>query len=458
VLDPRRSSDRAESVYRDLDRERARVRQLFFAALEAVEPARAVREGLAWHETCLVVKGAGLPALKGVHVVAVGKAAVAMTRGALEALNGNIVSGDVITKVGHAKVPLSPSLRVHEAGHPIPDERGVTATNLAISALNRLDEAVVVLALVSGGGSALLESPRAGVTLKDLAQTTDLLLRAGAPIEALNAVRTPLSRVKAGGLRAAAPRNTWATLILSDVLGNDPRVIASGPTVPGGRDPDQALEVIERFGVLKQIPVSVRAALDARPDEPEPVRTQEDVLLVIGDNATAVRAAADKAGVLGLECRIVWQATQGEAADLAREFVSLVADVPESIDVVLGGGEATVTVHGDGRGGRNTEFSLAAALELEHRGLSDWVIASLGTDGQDAVTGLAGAIADGGTSQRARQAGVDPVQALARNDSLSVFEVSGGSVETGPTGTNVNDVYIAVRARNCPDGESGRGS
>jgi glycerate 2-kinase len=458
VLDPRRSSDRAESVYRDLDRERARVRQLFFAALEAVEPARAVREGLAWHETCLVVKGAGLPALKGVHVVAVGKAAVAMTRGALEALNGNIVSGDVITKVGHAKVPLSPSLRVHEAGHPIPDERGVTATNLAISALNRLDEAVVVLALVSGGGSALLESPRAGVTLKDLAQTTDLLLRAGAPIEALNAVRTPLSRVKAGGLRAAAPRNTWATLILSDVLGNDPRVIASGPTVPGGRDPDQALEVIERFGVLQQIPVSVRAALDARPDEPEPVRTQEDVLLVIGDNATAVRAAADKAGVLGLECRIVWQATQGEAADLAREFVSLVADVPESIDVVLGGGEATVTVHGDGRGGRNTEFSLAAALELEHRGLSDWVIASLGTDGQDAVTGLAGAIADGGTSQRARQAGVDPVQALARNDSLSVFEVSGGSVETGPTGTNVNDVYIAVRARNRQDGESGRGS
>jgi glycerate 2-kinase len=458
VLDPRRSSDRAESVYRDLDRERARVRQLFFAALEAVEPARAVREGLAWHETCLVVKGAGLPALKGVHVVAVGKAAVAMTRGALEALNGNIVSGDVITKVGHAKVPLSPSLRVHEAGHPIPDERGVTATNLAISALNRLDEAVVVLALVSGGGSALLESPRAGVTLKDLAQTTNLLLRAGAPIEALNAVRAPLSRVKAGGLRAAAPRNTWATLILSDVLGNDPRVIASGPTVPGGRDPDQALEVIERFGVLKQIPVSVRAALDARPDEPEPVRTQEDVLLVIGDNATAVRAAADKAGVLGLECRIVWQATQGEAADLAREFVSLVADVPESIDVVLGGGEATVTVHGDGRGGRNTEFSLAAALELEHRGLSDWVIASLGTDGQDAVTGLAGAIADGGTSQRARQAGVDPVQALARNDSLSVFEVSGGSVETGPTGTNVNDVYIAVRARNRQDGESGRGS
>ena len=353
-MNPRHSFDCAGSLYRDLDRERARVRELFFAALEAVEPARAVRDGLGWDENCLVVNGSKLQALKGVHIVAVGKAALAMTQGGLEALNGNIVSGDVITNEGHAKVPLSPLLRIHEASHPIPDERGVTATNLAISSLNRLDEGVVVLALVSGGGSALLESPRAGVTLKELAQTTDLLLRAGAPIEALNAVRAPLSRVKAGGLRAAAPRSTWVTLILSDVLGNDPRVIASGPTVPDARDPDLALEVIERFGVLQQIPVSVRAALDARPDEPEPVRTQEDVLLVIGDNATAVRAVADKAGVLGLECRIVWQAAQGEAADLGREFVSLVADAPQSIDVVLGGGEATVTVHGDGRGGRNT--------------------------------------------------------------------------------------------------------
>jgi hydroxypyruvate reductase len=136
----------------------------------------------------------------------------------------------------------------------------------------------------------------------------------------------------------------------------------------------------------------------------------------------------------------------------------MVADLPESTDVVLGGGEATVTVRGDGRGGRNSEFSLAAALELERRGLLDWVIASLGTDGQDAMTGLAGAVADGRTPQRARDTGVDPMLALVRNDSLSVFEVSGGTVETGPTGTNVNDVYIAVRAKNRRDGERGRGS
>jgi glycerate 2-kinase len=417
-----------------------------------------VRTKLNWQDDFLFVAGETVRAPLGVHVVAVGKAAIAMTQGALQALGDVIVSGDVITKEGHATAALPPRLRVHEAGHPIPDERGTTATDLAIAALNRLDDVIAVLALISGGGSALLEAPRPGVSLADLAQTTDLLLRAGAPIDALNAVRSPLSRVKAGGLRAAAPRNAWATLILSDVLGNDPRIIASGPTVPGGGDPRLALEVIERFGVLWQVPLSVRAALDAGFEEPGPLRTQEDILLVIADNGAAVGAAADKASALGLESMVIWHAVQGEAAELGREFALAVRDVPESIDVVLGGGEATVTVRGDGRGGRNTEFSLAAALELERLGLQDWVIASLGTDGQDAMTGLAGAIADAGTPQRVRDAGLDPIDALGRNDSLSVFDVSGGKVKTGPTGTNVNDVYIAVRAKNRLDSKRGRGS
>jgi glycerate 2-kinase len=417
-----------------------------------------VRTKLNWQDDFLFVAGETVRAPLGVHVVAVGKAAIAMTQGALQALGDVIVSGDVITKEGHATAALPPRLRVHEAGHPIPDERGTTATDLAIAALNRLDDVIAVLALISGGGSALLEAPRPGVSLADLAQTTDLLLRAGAPIDALNAVRSPLSRVKAGGLRAAAPRNAWATLILSDVLGNDPRIIASGPTVPGGGDPRLALEVIERFGVLWQVPLSVRAALDAGFEEPGPLRTHEDILLVIADNGAAVGAAADKASALGLESMVIWHAVQGEAAELGREFAVAVRDVPESIDVVLGGGEATVTVRGDGRGGRNTEFSLAAALELERLGLQDWVIASLGTDGQDAMTGLAGAIADAGTPQRARDAGLDPIDALGRNDSLSVFDVSGGKVKTGPTGTNVNDVYIAVRAKNRLDSKRGRGS
>jgi glycerate 2-kinase len=457
VLDPRSWLDPSTRSDPDLDLARDRIRELFFAALESVEPARAVRDALAFREGCLVVGDKTIPSSMHIHVIAVGKAAVAMTQGAIEALNGVAVSGDVITKEGHAGAPLPPELRVHEAGHPIPDERGVTATNLAISSLHELDEGVV-LALVSGGGSALLESPRHGVTLADLAQTTDLLLRAGAPIEALNAVRAPLSRVKAGGLRAAAPSCVWVTLILSDVLGNDPRVIASGPTVPGGRNSGIALAVIERYGVKGQIPGAVLAVLETTSVEPELLLSSDDVLLVVGDNATAIKAAADKAGALGLECRVVWQSAQGEAAELGQEFVSIVSEIPDSVDVVLGGGEATVTVRGDGQGGRNTEFALAAALELERRDMRHWVVASLGTDGQDAMTGNTGAIADAGTARRARNSGLDPVDALRRNDSLSVFEVSGGAVQTGPTGTNVNDVYIAVRRKDRPEQSSGGGS
>jgi glycerate 2-kinase len=458
VLDPYPQRDPTEISDHHLDLARSLVQELFLAALEAVEPARAVRTTLAYGDGRLIVGDKSLPVARGVHVMAVGKAAVAMTRGALEALNGIIVSGDVITKEGHATAPLPPDLRVHEAGHPIPDERGVKATNLAISSLNRLDESVVVLALISGGGSALLEAPRDGVTLADFAQATDLLLRAGAPIEALNAVRAPLSRVKAGGLRAAAPGCPWVTLILSDVLGNDPRIIASGPTVPASCDPRMALAVMEGYGVKSQIPDSILSALLACSVEPGPRRTNEDILLVIGDNAAAVEAAANNASALGLECRIIWQSAQGEAAELGREFVAAVSLMPDSVDVVLGGGEATVTVRGDGRGGRNTEFSLAAALELERDGRSDWVVASLGTDGQDAMTGLAGAIADARTTRRARDCGIDPGRALDRNDSLSVFEVAGGDVQTGPTGTNVNDIYIAVRGKNRRISPSGRGS
>jgi hydroxypyruvate reductase len=168
-------------------------------------------------------------------------------------------------------------------------------------------------------------------------------------------------------------------------------------------------------------------------------------MLVIGDNAAAVDAAAQEARGAGLQVSVVWQAAQGEASRLGREFVATVVDAAATADVILAGGEATVTVRGGGRGGRNTEFALAAALDLERRALTDWVVASLATDGQDALTGVAGAIADAGTCERARAGGVDPEQALARNDSLAVFEVAGGLVDTGPTGTNVNDLYIAVR-------------
>ena len=436
------SRGNAETVAVEAARET--VRRLFAAALQAVEPAQAVRRALRHHHDELLVGETRVAAPGGIFVVAIGKAAVAMTQGALEALDTSVVSGHLITKEGHVDAVLPAAVAAHEAGHPLPDDRGVQATTLLLEKLTTLGGDVVILALISGGGSALLEAPRSGVTLADFAATTDILLRAGAPIDALNAVRAPLSRVKAGGLRAAAPGATWVTLILSDVLGNDPRVIASGPTVPNRANPALAHSIIEKYGVRDKLPPPIVALIESAGPEPAEIDSERDVLLVIGDNGAAVGAAAAAARMDGIDARVVWSAVEGEAAELGRSFVSEVANAPGGADVLLGGGEATVTVRGNGNGGRNTEFALGAAIELERRGIRNWVVASLATDGQDAMTGLAGAIADGWTCQRARERGLDPDDALARNDSAVVFEAAGGAVKTGPTGTNVNDLYVAV--------------
>lgn len=433
------------------ERARAAIEQLFAAALAAVDPETAVRAALQRQDDTLIVDGKAIKVPGGVHLVAVGKAASAMARGALDVLGAAIVSGDVVTKEGHAGAPLPPRIRVHEAGHPIPDARGVSATTRVMEALAALPTGAVVLALISGGGSALLEAPREGLTLEELARTTDLLLRAGAPIDALNAVRAPLSQVKAGGLLRAAPGARWVTLILSDVLSNDPRVIASGPTVATPRDSRAAIAILERYGVLKRVPGRVRDVLALGEANGDVAVNIESSHTIVGANASAVDAAARAARALGLTCAVTWHAMEGEAADLGVAWVDTVAQADPSIDVLLGGGEATVTVRGDGRGGRNTEFALAAALELERRGIENWVVASLATDGQDALTGMAGAIADAETVRRARKAGIDPEAALARNDSLTVFERAGGAVRTGPTGTNVNDLYFAVRAHDRGD-------
>jgi hydroxypyruvate reductase len=429
------------------------IRAMFAAALAAVEPSLAVERTLRRDGDTLQVGDAILSIAGGVHIVAVGKAAVAMTRGAIRALGDAVISGDVLTKEGHVDSELPSHIRVSEAGHPIPDERGVRATTVALEALRVLSEDVVVLALISGGGSALLEAPVDGVTLSDLASMTDQLLRAGAPIQALNATRAPLSQVKAGGLRRAAPDADWVTLILSDVLSNDPRVIASGPTLPNRADPERALAALEEFGVAADVPASIVAALQRSAMEPDRRMSDRDIVRIVGDNASAVAAAAKYASDRDCTTAIVWRKAEGEAAELGRAWVDLAADASPEMDVLLGGGEATVTVRGAGLGGRNTEFALAAALELERRAMRDWVVASLATDGQDALTGAAGAIADAETCCRARERGIQPEDSLRDNDSLGVFLAAGGAVITGPTGTNVNDIFIAYRASDSPSSQ-----
>lgn len=423
------------------------IRRWFAAGLAAVAPEAAVQHSLTRSDHGLMVDGDSVPVAGRLVVVGVGKAAVAMARG-VEAVCGDVIAaGLVITKDGHAREGGLDRIRVAEGAHPIPDHRCVVATREILDLVGQTGAADVVLALISGGGSALLEAPIPPVTLDDMAVTTDLLLRAGAPIEALNAVRIPLSRVKGGGLRRAAPRARFITLILSDVLSNDPKVIASGPTIVSDPAPDRALAIIDRYQLTGRVPESVLSVLRLGVERQGDMARADkrDVVAIVGDNGTAVAAVAAAAQRDGFRADVIWTKREGEARDLGQKWIDACAAADPAVNALLGGGEATVTVRGDGIGGRNTEFALAAALAMEERQLTGWTIASLATDGQDGPANVAGAIADAGTARRARNAGVDPVVALAANDSLRVFQAAGGVVDTGPTGTNVNDLYLAVR-------------
>ena len=419
------------------------IRQMFNAALEAVDPAAAVGRTIRVTDGQLTVNGRVIAVDGKLVVVAIGKGAERMAAGTVEALGERIDSGYVITKYGHANGLLDARFQVFEAGHPILDQAGVDATRTTLESLARLEHHDVVLALISGGGSALLEAPIDPVSLDDFAQLTRQLLSAGAPIQDLNAVRIPLSAVKGGRLRQACPAGRFVTLILSDVLGNDPQVVASGPTVPGTVTGNDAHDLLKQYQLSDSVSPAVQAALAANPPAHKAGGHDDDLVVFVADNSAALEAAAAGARAGGTPVEIVWRDREGEASVLGREWIVEVTGRKGPV-VLLGGGEATVTVRGDGSGGRNTEFALSAALDLDTRNLSAWTIASLATDGQDALTDAAGAIACAGTVRDASASGLDPWQCLQDNDSLRVFEQSGGLVVTGPTGTNVNDLYFAV--------------
>ncbi len=429
-----------------VDAAREAILHWFRGALGRVEPRRAVASAVALDGNDLTVDGERIPLADDARiiVIAIGKAATGMAQGARDVLGERIDRGIALTKYGHAGAPVV-GFETFEASHPTPDEAGMRATRVILEAVSDLSRDDVVLALISGGGSALLELPRAPIALDEVQDLTRRLMHAGAGIHDLNTVRKALSEVKGGGLRRAIGPARCVTLLLSDVLGNDPAVIASGPTVPSASTADDARAVIERFGLIGTLPGSIRAALVDHCDEESMPDTSRDVVEVIADNRMFVTEIVRLAQSEGFQIDHVDTPFDGDARDLADEMVQRAHAAPADVDAIVRGGEATVTVRGDGRGGRNTEMALCAALTLE--GKDDWIIASLASDGDDGNSAAAGAIADGGTAERARNAGIDPVDALERNDSARVFEASGGLVETGPTGTNVNDVYLALRTR-----------
>lgn len=427
---------------------REHLRALRAAALEAAAPGPAVRRHLSLEAGALVAGPHRLPLAGGARVVliAFGKASAGMARAALDALGARIARGLVVHP--HGLDPgggWPPEVRTAAAAHPVPDEGSLAAGERAAELLAGLGEEDVALVLISGGGSALFERLRPGISLADLQGITSALQRSGADIVELNTVRRALSTLKGGGLaRLAAPARVVA-LLLSDVMGDRPEAIASGPTTPSPTGPADALRILEARGVAAAYPVACEALRHVPADEAPPPAARH---VIAGSNRLAAEAAAAAAEGLGFRALLMTQYLQGEAREAGRVLGGIARTVrdtgrpaPPPLCLVFGG-ETTVTVRGRGRGGRNHEVALGAALALD--GAERVACVAFGTDGVDGGSDAAGARVSGETLQRAAAAGLSPRAALEQNDTDAFFRALGDQVVTGPTGTNVNDLAIAL--------------
>ncbi|WP_182085887.1 DUF4147 domain-containing protein [Aureimonas sp. ME7] len=409
---------------KDFAQARAEAVRLFKAGVAAADPTESVVRSL---------RDAPLPPGGRLSLIAVGKAAPAMAKAAL-----SVVEADetlVVTIDGlDAAIP---GAEVMAASHPVPDERGERAAREALRRASALGPRDHLLALVSGGASALLPAPLEGLTLADKIAVNRLLLSSGADIRETNLVRQSLSRLKGGGLARAAHPARVVSLVLSDVVGDDLSVVASGPTAPPLGTPAEAAALLRRLHLWDRLPDAVRTHL-LRSDRPASAPPVADNRL-IGSNTLSLMAMAEASGA----ARIVAEPLIGDVADAAD---TVLRHMPEPGGVVLLGGETTVHVVGGGLGGRNQELALRVAALAKERGLAgDWVFLSAGTDGRDGPTDAAGGLVDPGTIARLRAAGVDPSDALARNDSYHALQASRDLIRMAPTGTNVADLQVLIR-------------
>lgn len=374
-------------------------------------------------------------------VIGMGKASAAMAQ-ALEKRFPAPVEGLVITRYGHA-VPCQ-QIEIVEAAHPVPDAAGETATKRMLAMVEGLEEQDQVIALVSGGGSALAAAPALGMTLDDKQAVNRELLRSGANISEMNCVRKHLSRIKGGRLAAAVAPARLVTLMISDVPGDDPAVIASGPTVPDPTTAADALAIIAKYRI--ELAPHVRSHLSGgdcetpKPGDPAFDRTTNEM---IATPQASLEAAAKLGREAGYSCHILGDAIEGEARDVAKVMAAMVKQIKARSQpfkppcLLLSGGECTVTVRGNGKGGRNVEFLNALAIELN--GMSGVYAIAGDTDGVDGAAEVAGALVTPNTLERAEAAGLNPKLMLSDNDGHSLFEALGDQVVTGPTLTNVND-------------------
>ena len=443
--------------------DRQNLLDIFNAALVAVDPYNAVLKVACFEHNQLQIAGVkyNLESYERIIVVGAGKATARMALAVETLLGGNIAAGLIVVKNGHA-APLSIIGQV-EAAHPVPNEAGMAGAQNILHMVCAADEKTLVICLLSGGASALLVAPAAGLTLQDKQDTTGLLLNAGASINELNAVRKHLSSVKGGGLARAAYPAQMVTLILSDVIGDPLDVIASGPTAQDNSTFAEAWAVIVKYGLQEKLPPRVVDYLQrgSAGQMPETVKENDPCLnkthnLIIAGIRQALVAAKEKAGQLGYASRTISAKLQGEAREaacfLAQAARAELAEMqPNERRCLLCGGETTVTVRGTGKGGRNQELALAFALEIE--GWQGVSLLSAGTDGGDGPTDAAGAMVDAGTAALARSLGIDPRKYLDNNDSYTFFQdfdtVAGtqSHLKTGPTGTNVMDIQIVLLSK-----------
>ena len=431
------------------------IKPILRSALSMADPSQAVYQVLHRKGNHLTVKGMvyDLERIQHIYTVAAGKASIAMVKAAVKVIGDRITSGIVV--VPHGSPDECEGFSVFHAGHPTPDRKGTKAAEAILHLAQQAREDDLVIGLISGGASSLLPAPVSTVTLQDKRKTTDRLLKSGAMIDEINMVRKHLSRIKGGWLAAQIFPASSLTLLLSDVLSGDLSSIASGPTVPDPTRFEDAIGVLKKYGIWGELPESVLKYLQTGhkgryPETPKPGNPvfEKARSYIVSDNRLSMDAAADQAQSLGYNVMVLGSTLQGEAREVAKVFGAMAREIhrtgrPISRPACLiAGGELTVTVKGRGSGGRAQEFVLASALEIA--GLPDTTVAGFGTDGLDGPTEAAGAVADGSTLDRSRGKGIGLRKTLLDNDAYTAFEALGDLILTGPTGTNVNDLYILL--------------
>jgi len=429
--------------------------EIFDMALKAVQPGAAIKRHCKFDGKTLFIghRSYQLARYNNLYILGAGKATAPMAAAIEDMIDEKITGGIITVKFGY--VTDLKRINLIEAGHPIPDEDGIRGASAILNLAKNVEEHDLILCLISGGGSALLPVPYEGLTLKDKQDTIKTLLSCGATIHEINTIRKHISKIKGGRLAQAVYPATLITLILSDVVGDDLDVIASGPTVPDSSSFHDCKNIFRRYNIIDKIPQNILNHIEAgisgkidetpKPNDPVFDRTYN---LIIGSNVESLISAKEKAESLGYNVLILSSMIEGETrfiaqvhGAIAREIIKTGNPLPLPA-CILSGGETTVTISGNGLGGRNQEFALSASIDIF--GQKNIVMLSGGTDGTDGPTDAAGAFSDTFTLKRAAEMGLDPYRFLANNDSYHFFQKLGDLFITGPTNTNVMDLRIVL--------------